>query len=116
MKMSDSVVFGEIYYERSEGDIALRTWLAGGGVLDASRNITTRDMEDMFPWICDVDQDVLGNLELKYRAVLHNDIDIEDIARYLIEIEPDCGKCNMFRCLCNESAHTKSIVRKSRLS
>lgn len=105
MRLSNALLLGELYYGREYGSITLRSWLAAGGELDASMNITTKDMEDMYPWLFDHDDDVLGNIELKYRAMMAGDLTLDDIWHYVNGIEPAE----------NESAWNQS-VRKSRLS
>lgn len=105
MTLADSLLLGEIYYGPKKGSITLRAWRAAGGEMDASHNITTRDMESYWPWLLDSKDDVLGNIELKYRAMMAGDLTLDDIWHYVNAIEPAE----------NESPWNQS-VRKSRLS
>lgn len=105
MRLSDSLLLGEIYYGPKEGSITLRAWRAAGGEMDSSHNITTHDMEAYWPWLLDSKDDVLGNIELKYRAMMAGDLKLDDIWHYVASLEPAE----------NESAWGQSI-RKSRLS
>lgn len=114
MKLSDSILLGEIYYGKDDGDIALRAWRAAVGPMDALRVLPASYMEAQWPWLEDINEDVVGNVELKYRAMLAGDLTLDDIWHYVHSIEPDCGECNEFHCVCQvESKWVAGIIRKS---
>jgi hypothetical protein len=107
MKLSESIMLGEVIMPRNQGESWLskdcgcaigRAYVANGGSFEEfAKVLHYRVFTEMWPWAGDC---ILGGISLFFSQVVAGTKTIEQLVDYVRSIEPECGECCEFTCGC----------------
>lgn len=122
MKLSDAMVLGDSLRSRNPD-----YWLIGnsgcamGGAMLAvgkkddqekcyrQHTSYTEYMFDQWPWLAPVH---LGEISNRFKRVCEGKETLESLIDYVRSIEPECGECLRFGCICNEAVSSTAEAVK----
>ena len=109
MKLSEAMMLGDSLRKRNHRVTLMRmegtcVGCAIGGAILAVGGTSRDEFEQLFPWVQDFrsqrGKSVWYEVSGMFFKVAHNWMPLEEIADWVRSIEPECGECNCFDCIC----------------